>query len=70
MSVKAKYAHLPPLTSDIGERLERLVEILEQQPVRLTCLFVSVSLLGRLKQSIASLSLPQNGSAFVVETAT
>ncbi|WP_165847720.1 hypothetical protein [Ammonifex thiophilus] len=43
MSVKEKYAHLPPLPNDIEVRLGRIPEILRRHPIRLAYLFGSAA---------------------------
>jgi len=43
MSVREKYARLPPLPSDIEQRLERMAGLLRRHPVRLAYLFGSAA---------------------------
>lgn len=64
MGVKAKYAHLPPLPNDIGERLKGLAEILERHPVRLAYLFGSSAHSPEKSDDIDLAVLPSEGFSY------
>lgn len=64
VGVKAKYAHLPPLPSDIGERLKGLTEILERHPVRLAYLFGSSAHSPEKANDIDLAVLPSEGFSY------
>ncbi|MCX7643488.1 MAG: DUF86 domain-containing protein [Armatimonadetes bacterium] len=64
MSIKAKYAHLPPLPEDISERLESLTEILKRHPVRLAYLFGSSVRLPEKSEDIDFAVLPGEGFSY------
>ena len=64
MAVREKYAHLPPLSAEIRQRLARLPELLARHPVQLAYLFGSA--LQNLDQAndIDLAVLPDKGYSF------
>lgn len=64
MSITEKYRHLPPLPSDLRERLERLPEIFPRHPVRLAYLFGSATHAPDQCQDVDIAVLPDEGFSY------
>lgn len=64
MSVAEKYRHLPPLPSDLRERLERLPDILRRHPVRIAYLFGSATHAPEQCQDVDIAVLPDKGFSY------
>ncbi len=64
MSIAEKYRHLPPLPSDLRERLKWLPEIFRRHPVRLAYLFGSAAHAPEQCQDVDIAVLPDAGFSY------
>ncbi len=64
MSVKEKYAYLPPLPRDLPERLSHLPELLARHPARLGYLFGSAAQKAKHINDIDLAVLPEEGFSY------